>query len=137
MPFVMIGEATRAWAHNLDDLRSRWQIRREPPTEAEWMPVIHFERYCNGLDDEALHQLRAGILEIHHQIKNRQSELVARRSTARHLVVVNDMLGRRKHEATSRRQSEFGERFIRAAREKLPADVFTEIIDEAKREMVT
>jgi len=152
MPTVYIGEASRQWAHDLDDLRDRWAIRHELPIEQDWMPVAVFAQACVLLEEADLLALRAGVLEIHHAIKKRISHMnadrhkrgiwadpdmwnelqAAKAATARHLVVVNDALGLRKHEMIHAREEAFGQRFILVAKRRLPTAEFLEWIDEAK-----
>lgn len=149
---VLVSDATRHWAHNLDDLRERWDMRREPPSAQEWMQVALFERECNTLNEEALQSLRAGILEVHHGILARLREFSANRrmrgryadadiynevesaraATARHLVIVNDALGRRKHALLDERNQQFGARFILAAKAMLPKDTYKAIVAAAR-----
>jgi hypothetical protein len=152
MPRVFVGEATRQWAHNLDDLRDRWAIRREAATETDWMPAVLFEQTCATLDDAALMQLRAGVVEIHHAVKARLAILSAdrrkrgqyadpdtwneiesaRAATGRHLVIVNDMIGRRRRAAHRESNNRLQERFIAAAKRRLTKELFAELMAEAE-----
>jgi len=154
MPTVYIGEASRQWAHQLDDLRDRWTIRHELPIEQDWMPVAVFAQACQLLAEADLLALRAGVLEIHHAIKKRIAQLnadrhkrgiwadpdmwnelqAAKAATARHLVVVNDALGHRHHEAVRLREESFGQRFVEAAKRLLPPEQFQQLVNEAKHD---
>lgn len=149
---VFVSDATRQFAHNLDDLRERWNIRREPPTEFEWMPVAVFAQAVAVLDGSALTSVRQGLVEIQHQVRTKirkehqtayklhekiDSDLIqelvfARDSVGRHLLVVHDELTARKRKSHEVRNALFSQRFIDAAKEILPSDVYESIIDRAK-----
>lgn len=152
MPVVLIGEASRQWAHNLDDLRARWKIRREAPTETDWMPAIAFSQVCQVLDLSSLFELRAGLTEIQHGIV-KQMRLIkagwrkhniandydtyvevqaARDAVERHLLIVNDQIGVRKQIAKDRSSEMLERRFVQVAKIRLPPDTFQQLMNEAK-----
>lgn len=151
MAIVLVSEATRQYAHNLDDLRQRWNIRREQATQFEWMPVIQFSGAVEILDSLALLAIRQELVEIQHAIKGRlgnargkakkykvysdedwyQEMIAAEKSVGRHLLVVHDELSKRKRKMIAEREAIFGQRFVDAAKSILPKDVFLSIVSAA------
>lgn len=147
MPTVFIGEASRRWAHDLDDLRARWQIRREPPTPDNWMPVEEFQRVVATMTREQLVELRAPIVAIQHTVMQRLSRANAdvrkhqhyldpeefmemqraRQAVGRHVVVINDQLHTLSLAARKASTENFGQRFIQIARAELEPETFERI----------
>lgn len=151
MPTVFIGEASRRWAHNVDDLRDRWQIRHEPPTDQEWMPVVYFKQTVRVLSDEALLDMRADLTEVQHDIMGQLGNIkglwrgrgipteravyeevqAARRSVGRHLLVIGDELSVRRHKVHEERQAEFRQRFIETVKTHVDRQTFLAWVAEA------
>ena len=151
---VFVGDATRRWAHDLDDLRDRWKIRREAPTETEWMPVLQFSSALDGLDDRSLQDIKARLLEIRRPIQKEQDRLArahrfgrggdnletwekfheiksALASVGMHLLAVHDAQGRRGRRRKDERAREWERCFVEAAKQLLTPEQFAELETQA------
>ena len=145
---VFVSDATRGFAHNLDDLRERWSIRKEQPTKTEWMPIVLFREDLIGRDRNDLKILRSELMEQLNGIKARQkivysrtksirsmelTELsIARNAIANHVQVVSDILSAMPKEHPVIVGRPLSEYFVDVAKETLEKNVFINILAEAK-----
>lgn len=160
MTKIVFSDGSRNFAHNLDDLRERWNIRKEPRTDQEWMPVVLFAEDIKGKSSRDLILLHASLSEIGRDAKTAISKAKKRahlfgeysdmdwyHDTQASIISVGIHQQLIQSELSSRPKEERGPKketpkrimrrgipdaFVDVAREKLPESTFKEIMIEAK-----
>jgi hypothetical protein len=157
---VLVGQGSRDWANNLNDLRERWSLRHEAlvdfvdfgskekeqlfkhgTTKIKVMPVVLFSEDLKKISKTKLLELKREILDINDKYQTLLSDafkgkasqdtyidlIASKKSTYLHVLSVDTELGRRKEVYRKSLRSIF----IDVCMEKLPPDVFKELMDLA------
>src|SRR5690349_21442614 len=149
MPTVMFSSGSRAWANNLNDLRERWNIRREEPVKFS-VPVELFKEDLSKLSRAELHQLVTDLIKLKnegekamhgHQTLFRLEGIPFPRDQYRdlfstiqsikvHIEETKNEISKKKRLEQIERDREFERAFVNVAKKRLPKDIFLEWVNE-------
>lgn len=145
---VLVGEGSRHWANELNDLRERWSIRREAPVKY-LVPIVLFTEDIKRLDREKLLKLKVqfqdmldklqhylGSVHLNRWYKNSfidsadfNDALETKRSLGLHIQAVDHQLSKTNNPRTETLQREF----MNVAQKKLSPELFEEILQDARK----
>lgn len=145
---VLVGEGSRRWANELNDLRERWSIRREEPVKY-LVPIILFTEDIKRFDREhllklkvqfqdMLNKLQYHLTNVHtnRRYKNSYEDsadfndaLETRRSLGLHIQAIDHQLSK----TTNPRTETLQRAFMIIAEERLPLELFEEILADARK----
>jgi len=141
---IMFSSGSRAWANNLNDLRERWNIRREEPVKFV-VPVSLFKQDIRKLPRSDLLKLKIDLIELmnkgkkellrHKNIKREEGVYMQAdqysdlfftiQAIGTHIQKVDHVLG-------ETRTLSFPQIFVEVCREELSGDMFTELQNKAR-----
>lgn len=145
MAKVMFASGSRSWANNLNDLRERWQIRREDPIKFV-VPVNLFKQDIEKLGRDNLLKLKTDLIKLlndgkkellkHQNIKREEGVYLEAdkysdlfftiQAISTHIQEVNRVLGKT-------RKMLFPQIFMKVCEEKLSPELFDELVQESKK----
>ncbi len=148
MAKVMFASGSRSWANNLNDLRERWNIRREEPVNFV-VPVDLFKLDVANLSrdeliafhEELLKLLNKGKRELQKAQSQSRSEgiylssgeysdlVYVVKSIGTHIEVTKNALSK----ISQQKKQRVVQHFIDVCREKLSKEQWSEFMDEANR----
>lgn len=146
--FVVVGQGSRTWANELNDLRERWSIRRENPVKY-LVPIVLFTEDVKRLDREKLLKLKVQLQDmldkLQHHLNNVHTNrwhkntfadsvefndaVETKRSLGLHIQAVDHQLSKTANPRTETLQRTF----MDIAEKKLPPELFAEILEEARK----
>ncbi len=142
----VIFNGSKSWAHNLNDLRERWNIRRENPIKYK-VPVNLFKQDISSMSQEDLMSLLSEIKNLKVQIQATLEKMKSNwwrgkenhtdeeyldvfntdKSIGLHIQEIDLALAKIKNEY----RNNLSKHFFDVCREKLSKDTFSKIMNEA------
>lgn len=154
MAKVMFASGSHSWANNLNDLRERWQIRREEPVEFV-VPVGLFKEDLEKLSRDGLLKLLTDLIKLKN---DGEKEMHKHRTVYRlegvplppeqyrdlfstinsikvHIEETKNTISRKRRSEQVARDREFERKFVEVAKERLPKDLFMEMVNETNERL--
>jgi len=142
---ILVSQSSRQWANELNDLRERWQIRREEVVNYE-VPIYHLREDLSKLDRKALIKIKENLHEFMRDLRLELAKINAKNrgvgaqsvvlmgaltSFRNHLGEVEYQLGSRKKEERDKSMAEFRTILLNVIEEGIGKEKFKQFVNKA------